>query len=431
MLKRFLPGAPSLAIAILFVTVVPPIGAKERAQPEAQLAAAFQLPQLPQLPGLGGPSADWRQWDSFFTFIVKRFGQDVSGELRDTLGEAFLDSRYELTSTVARLGPGQNPVPQLFLDSWRRLSPIMNKAVSALPKETASRYANFISAADKLALAGQPGAQLGLLRISPDALRNMARMLQPSGAGDPIAYNLNVDNALRNLLGLGAPIAVPASGTRQSRLRGWPFSLNLQPASFGVALAAELDLKKLNQWVPEENELQSYLLEVRTLLAGLSDQVAAKSKLAEQYKPLYREIVFTAAWQESCWRQFIKKGKGLAALTSATGDLGLMQVNRNTWRSLYDLKQLAGDIGYNSNAGGEILFYYLSRHAIKKNEDKQAGGHLARATYSAYNGGPSQLTRYRAAKQNPELKKVDEAFWEKFQAVSSGRELDVQRCYQK
>ena len=183
--------------------------------------------------------------------------------------------------------------------------------------------------------------------------------------------------------------------------------------------------------MPEENELQSYLLEVRTLLAGLSDQVAAKSKLAEQYKPLYREIVFTAAWQESCWRQFVKKGKGLAALTSATGDLGLMQVNRNTWRSLYDLKQLAGDIGYNSNAGGEILFYYLSRYAIKKNEDKQAGGHLARATYSAYNGGPSQLTRYRAAKQNPELKKVDEAFWEKFQAVSSGRELDVQRCYQK
>src|SRR5947208_12943532 len=83
-----------------------------------------------QLPGLGGPSADWRQWDSFFTFIVKRFGQDVSGELRDTLGEAFLDSRYELTATVARLGPGQNPVPQLFLNGWRRLSPIMNKAAS-------------------------------------------------------------------------------------------------------------------------------------------------------------------------------------------------------------------------------------------------------------------------------------------------------------
>jgi hypothetical protein len=68
---------------------------------------------------------------------------------------------------------------------------------------------------------------------------------------------------------------------------------------------------------------------------------------------------------------------------------------------------------------------------LRKNEDKQPGGHLARATYSAYNGGPGHLTRYRAAKQHPELKKVDEAFWEKFQTVSSGRELDVERCYKK
>jgi hypothetical protein len=70
-------------------------------------------------------------------------------------------------------------------------------------------------------------------------------------------------------------------------------------------------------------------------------------------------------------------------------------------------------------------------HAIRKNEDKQQGGNLVGATYAAYNGGPSHLTRYRAAKQNPELKKVDDAFWDKFQTVSSGRELEAQRCYQK
>jgi soluble lytic murein transglycosylase-like protein len=164
------------------------------------------------------------------------------------------------------------------------------------------------------------------------------------------------------------------------------------------------------------------------LLSGLSDKLAAKSKLPEERKPLYRQIVFTAAWQESCWRQFVKRG---TPMVSATGDLGLMQVNRNTWRNLYDLKQLTGNIEYNGNAGGEILLYYLSRYALRKNEDQQPGGHLARATYSAYNGGPSHLSRYRAAKQNPELKKVDEAFWDKFQAVSSGRELEVQRCYEK
>jgi hypothetical protein len=31
---------------------------------------------------------------------VKRFGQDLSGELRDLLGKAFLDSRYELTGAI-------------------------------------------------------------------------------------------------------------------------------------------------------------------------------------------------------------------------------------------------------------------------------------------------------------------------------------------
>jgi hypothetical protein len=400
------------------------MNAKERAQPEIQLAADFQLPQLPQLPGLTVPSADWRQWDSFFTFIVKRFGQDVSGDLRDSLGEAFLDTRYELSSTVGRLSAGENPVPQLFLNGWNRLSPIMNKAVSSLPQQTAGRYQNFIGAADKLAAVGKQGAQLGLLQISPDALRGMARLVEPGG-GDPIAYTLGVDNGLRDLLGLGAP------GTRQSRLHRLPHTSHARAASWfwpGAALAAEPAPKKLNEWVPGGPDLKAYLLAVRDLLGGLSDKLAAKGKLPEERKPLYRQIVMTAAWQESCWRQFLKRG---TPMVSATGDLGLMQVNRNTWRNLYDLKRLTGDIEYNGNAGGEILLYYLSRYALRKLEDQQPGGHLARATYSAYNGGPGQLSRYRAAKQNPELKKVDEAFWEKFQAVSSGRELDVQRCFEK
>ncbi|HEX5023205.1 MAG TPA: hypothetical protein VFX54_21225, partial [Candidatus Binatia bacterium] len=57
--------------------------------PEVQLAAAFELPQLPKVPGLpslAGPSADWRQFDSFFTFVVKRFGDDVPANLKDSLG---------------------------------------------------------------------------------------------------------------------------------------------------------------------------------------------------------------------------------------------------------------------------------------------------------------------------------------------------------
>jgi soluble lytic murein transglycosylase-like protein len=429
----FLGGAIiRLASVILLLTSVPLVHAKEEAKAETRVAAALQLPRIP---GLEGAPADWRQWDSFFTFVVKQFGQEISGSSRDSLGEAFLESRYELTRAIARLGAGQNPVPQLFLNAWSRLSPVVNKALSALPKETASRYATFIGAADNLAALGKQGSQLGVLQLSPDALRGLARILEPSGLGDPIAYNLNVDNALRNLIGLGSPITAPP-GTRQSRLRDFPASLTVLEASvpsrwLGVTLVAEADVKKLNEWVPEETELDAYLIAVRSLLTALSDKVGVKSKLAEEHKPLYRHIVFTAAWQESCWRQFIKKGTSLTPLASSSGDLGLMQVNRNTWRNLYDVKRLAGDIEYNGNAGGEILHFYLTRYAVKNNEHKQPGGNLARATYSAYNGGPSHLARYRAAKQNPELEKVDQAFWDKFQAVSSGRELEVQRCYQK
>ena len=144
---------------------------------------------------------------------------------------------------------------------------------------------------------------------------------------------------------------------------------------------------------------------------------------------IYRQIIFATGWQESCWRQFIKKGEKLATLASSTGDVGLMQVNRITWRSVYDVKGLTGDIVYNGNAGSEILHYYLTRYAIPKKEDKQPRGDLARATYSAYNAGPGGLARYRGVRQTPVWKKVDDAFWTKFQAVSSGQELNVKSCY--
>lgn len=416
-----------LGLAIIASLLAQPVQASDdkTSQAELQLAAAFQFPQLP---GSSGPSVDWRQWDSFFTFVVKRFGQDVPGGLKDSLGDAFLDSRYELTNAIAP-GQGGDPVPELFLNGWQRLSPIMNQALPGLPAQTASRYSSFISVADKLASVGRQGAQFGLLKLTPDALRGMASLIEPSGAADPLAYSTNVDTGLRGLLGFDSPLA--ASGRGQSRLDRLLLP-DVQAASalsswlIPEVLAAEVPAG--NQWVPDEKQLPAYLTRVRSLLVESSDRTAAKNKLADQYKPLYRQIVLAAAWQETCWRQFVKQG---TPMTSATGDLGLMQVNRHTWRAVYDLTGLSGDILYNGNAGSEILLYYLARHAIRKGEDKHEGGHLARGTYSAYNGGPGQLGRYRAAKVNPALRKVDEAFWEKFQIVSSGHEMEVLRCYRK
>ena len=425
---RWVAGAVlATALLVLFPTSEGQAGGAKNSQ-QLQLAAGFELPQLPNVPGLSaltGPSASWQQFDSFFTFIVKRFGDDVPGDLKDSLGDAFLDSRYELTSAIAP-GQGGNPVPELFINGWKRLSPILNQSLSILPKQNATLYSSFIAAADKLAATGGAG-----LNITPDALKAMAQLIAPSSAGDPLAYSTGVDSALRSLLGFGAPLAIPGTQSRLERgfLPETQATAVISSWLVRAAMAAESTATDLNQMLPDPKDLQEYLTAVRTLLASSSDKIATKSKLAATYQPIYQQIVFTAAWQESCWRQYIKKG---APVASATGDLGLMQVNRNTWRGVYDLKGLGGDIGYNSNAGAEILLNYLTKNAIRKGEDKQPGGNLARATYSAYNGGPGAVARYRGVRQSPIWKKVDDAFWEKFKVVSAGNEMGgVKSCYEK
>jgi hypothetical protein len=230
---------------------------------------------------------------------------------------------------------------------------------------------------------------------------------------------------LRALLGFSESLPAP----RLSRPTDWQAPTGLSTWFLGPAFAADADFDRLNRWVPSSAELPSYLAEVRKLLTQASAASLAKTKLSPSYHTLYRHIVYSAAWQESCWRQFVRTGETLSPLASATGDVGMMQVNRNTWRGVYDLNGLSGDIAYNTNAGSEILLYYLSRFAIRKKEDAQPGGHLARATYSAYNGGPRQLGRYRNAKTPVTWKRVDDAFWTKFRAVSAGQELGVRSCY--
>lgn len=275
---------------------------------------------------------------------------------------------------------------------------------------------------------------LGLFRVTPDALRGAARLLG-TGEADPLAYTMNVDSGLRGLLGFTSelPQPRPAPGLEQGRWQRLQdkASSSARSLMLSPAFAAEADFSRLNQWVPDNQELQDYLLEVRRLLTELVDRVLVKSTLAQEHRQLYRQIVFTTGWQESCWRQYIKKGEKLTPLASTTGDLGLMQVNRITWRSLYDVSGLSGDIRYNRLSGTEILHQYLARYAIAKKEDKQPGDHLARATYSAYNAGPGGLARYRGVRQSPEWKKVDDAFWSKFQTVSAGQELAVKSCYVK
>lgn len=98
-----------------------------------------------------------------------------------------------------------------------------------------------------------------------------------------------------------------------------------------------------------------------------------------------------------CWRQYVVKDDKIVPLRSSSGDVGIMQVNERVWRGFYDQQKLRWDIDYNSNAGAEVLMNYLVRYAVRHGEQNQPGGmvNLARASYSAYNGGPRQVSRYR------------------------------------
>jgi soluble lytic murein transglycosylase-like protein len=409
--------------AVLCVLLLPvSLGAQPPARSVDRRQAQLGLPT--------GPSADWREWDAFLTNASKTVGDQLGEARREQLRDLFLDSRYQLVQALS--SGGSDPVPRLFLDSWGRLGPILRQALPELPADTATRYSGFISVMDGASSVGGFMQGLGLLRVTPDTLRSASALLGTSAA-DPLAYTLDVDGGLRALLGFagmpGTPRLSPA--VEQSHVRpsaAWR-ALLLTPAFATPAFAAEDEFDRLNEWVPAAPELSGYLTQVRRLLTQASTAALAKGKLAPQHHALYRQVVFTAGWQESCWRQFIRSGEKLTPLASATGDVGLMQVNRNTWPGLYDVKGLSGDIAYNANAGSEILLYCLSRYAVRKAEHRQPGGHLARATYSAYNGGPGQLGRYRNPKTPAVWKKVDEAFWTKFRTVSGGQELGVRACY--
>jgi septal ring-binding cell division protein DamX len=108
----------------------------------------------------------------------------------------------------------------------------------------------------------------------------------------------------------------------------------------------------------------------------------------------------------------------------------MLQINEKVWRGFYSPSKLKWDITYNTRAGSEILFKFMVKYALKKQEHKRDGGlsNLARATYSAYNGGPSKVSRYRKKDVPAAHKKIDIAFWDKFQQVNRGQELAVAQC---
>ena len=381
-----------------------------KAEPEPTLSE-HEMQQLEQR---------YRNCDAFLTFVIKEAATATrSEELRAALLEILLDARYQFKSILGE--PSQSatdPVKQLFIRSWERLKPVMREISVHSPEQNLLPYLSFITAADALNALDRLAPAVGL-DISTDGLRRLARLLNDAPSIDPLKYLNEFDPVLQQLFDFGRSDEI----TQQKRSQGLNFQL-IRP----VYAATPMD--RLNRWVPTAAELKAYLLEIRKLLLKEADARIRSSSIAQEHARIYRKLMLTTAWQESCWRQYIVQNRKVVPLISASGDIGMLQINEKVWRGFYSPSKLKWNITYNVRAGSEILFKFMVNYALKQREHKHGGdlSNLARATYSAYNGGPSQVSRYRKNDVPAAHKKIDTAFWKKYQQVNQGQELAVAQC---
>jgi septal ring-binding cell division protein DamX len=378
-------------------------------QPEAMLSAR-ELQQW---------ETRWQMMDALFTFAVKYYASATSlQELRSTALDILLDSRYRLREALtAPASRSNDPVRRWFLDSWKRLSPVIRRIGLEHTGQEPLLWIRVLTATDALYALDRLGPAIGL-DISADGLRRLARLINKEAGVDPLRYDQAVDPELQRLFQLPSP-------SEPERPLGLRFDLlPIRSAWAGPST------DRLDRWAPSTDKLDEYLPMVASLLQETVEKTLKKQRLEPPVVRLFRRLVLTTAWQESCWRQYVVNKTKIEPLRSDTGDVGLMQMNEKVWRGFYDIQKLRWDTAYNSRAGAEVLLNYLVKYALKQGEQKRPGGldNLARASYSAYNGGPSQVSRYRKSHVAASHKKVDAAFWKKYQQVKAGNELNVAQC---
>lgn len=359
----------------------------------------------------------WQSMDALLTNSIKHYAAATElKDLRLTLFDILIDARYQL-QYVLQQEQAEDPVRHWFVESWTKIIPVIRQISAEKPQHSTLALMTLITASDALKTLDTLGPSFGL-DISIDGLRRLARLLNNAPDIDPLKYDEELDPELLRLFNFSQAI-------ENKR----PFTFNIWPVSNANAYSSP----PLNNWIPTEDELDSYLSSVRQLLLTNAKQTTADSTLTNVQKEVFKKLVLTTAWQESCWRQYIVSDKKVVPLRSSTGDTGIMQINEKVWRGFVDIHKLRWDINYNVQSGNKILLNYMTRYALKNAEHKQPGGidNLARSSYSTYNGGPGQVARYRSHHVKPELKKIDKKFNEKYLQVKQGNELAVGECLGK
>jgi len=383
--------------------------------------------------------AQWQtledEFDGFLTTIISTLAQSTdSHDLRMELLAALLDARYAIAEALVLDDPESDPVRTLFLTTWERLRPLMSQleGLETPGLEVDFRLAAFIAGGDALQALDALGPEYGL-EITRDGLRRLARLLLAESA--PPSFTplpLELDSEFRALFGFNARNESEFTTAELTRHIAGGFRW-LGSWLISTAHAASISpAEALKGLIPQRDNLNDYLELVASLLQEQSTAWLAKNKsmpkrLTKRLDPLVR----ATAWKESCWRQFSGSSSNPQVLRSAVGAVGMMQINGRVWRKVYDLDRLVDEVDYNVNAGIEILTHYMVDYAIRRGEHEQPGGddNLIKASYAAYNGGPSQLARYRRDDTPARLKSIDTTFWNYYTAFKINKLPDISSCY--
>jgi len=401
----------------------------------------------PPAPLMPEDAARWLEaldrWDAFVVFVVKRLGlAEHDDDVRRALFEIFLAARYDLADAIAATPvEGEDPVRRLFRRSWTELRAVVRRvADGAPPDDRVLRYVAFLTAGDALAALDRVGPSFGM-EVSAEGLRRLARSIDPTALDPLIGTGEAVDPELQRLLGFHEP-DVPrppseleagpqptAPSDDEPRSWLWPFVNDAHAADAGPERTLAELAPKLDRWVPKPSEPKD-VARYRAFISRLLDATIAiqgpAGEVADRDQTLYRRLVRTAAWQESCWRHFLRDGARVVVLQSSTGDVGLMQVNRRVWRGVFDVRRLEWDVLYNAAVGSEILAQLLVRYGLR--ESGKPGGHAARSAYAGYQGGPRAHQRYRTGRGSAYVRGVDRAFWSKYRITERGEELRHVPC---
>lgn len=391
----------------------------------------------------------WEVWDAFLIQLITTLAtRELTESEQALLLDVLLRLRHEFIFHLDDPQGRTDLVRSQFMEVWTRLGPLFRGHRLMADNESLLGYLAFFSASDALLALDKLGPALGM-EISRDGLIRLARLL-----GDQethLEYAPDLLPGLRHGLGLDRMRGTERDdgqdarqengqdngpGSEDSGREGmtsappWSRKLNfLQEhlaaffirAAQAAASPAGQDVD-LSLWTFTGQNLEAYMARVSGLLRERTGAVMNNSARPEERHGFFHDLVLAAAWQESCFRQFIKSEDRIIYLRSFNNtSVGIMQINERVWRGLYDQDRLRWDIAYNAQAGAEILDLYYTKYArprMAREPDVQWSADLkAGMLYAMYNGGPGQLERFLNRVQEGGLFRSDRLFREKWDWV--------------